>query len=168
VIDIKKYKFKDDNPWAIKNLENKIDKGDLEAARKALNTPLKGKALKLLSQKAPLKEILANDYPITKETILNNLDSDRLQELIDKSNLTNKEYIQIAQIMHKTAKNPEVLLDIFKSKIVAYAYLLIEYEMIDDAFEIVKENDIKYFEYYLLLRKNGIKVDIKEYLNASI
>ena len=24
VIDIKKYKFKDDNPWVIKNLENKI------------------------------------------------------------------------------------------------------------------------------------------------
>ena len=44
----------------IKNLENKNNKGDLEAARKALNTPLKDKALKLLSQKAPLKEILAN------------------------------------------------------------------------------------------------------------
>jgi len=168
VIDIKKYKFKDDNPWVIKNLENKINKGDLEAARKALNTPLKDKALKLLSQKAPLKEILANDYPITKETILNNLDSDRLKELIDKSNLTNKEYIQIAQVMYKDAKNPEVLFELFKNKIVAYVYLLIEYEMIDKAKEIVKENDIKYFEYYLLLRENNIKVDIKEYLNATI
>jgi len=91
-----------------------------------------------------------------------------VKELIDKSNLTNKEYIQIAQVMYKDAKNPEVLFELFENKIVAYVYLLIEYEMIDKAKEIVKENDIKYFEYYLLLRENNIKVDIKEYLNATI
>jgi hypothetical protein len=40
--------------------------------------------------------------------------------------------------------------------------------MIDKALELAKENDIKIFEYYLLLRENGVKIDIKEYLNAKL
>jgi len=168
VVDLKKYKFSKENPWYLKNLENKIDKEDINAAKEALNTPLKDKALKLLSKKADVKEILANNYPITKETILNNLESPRLKELIEKSNLTNKEYIEIAQTLHKTTEVPEKLLEIFESKIVPYIYLLIEYEMIDKALELAKENDVKFFEYYLLLRENGVKIDIKEYMNATI
>jgi len=168
VIDLKKYKFSKDNPWYLKNLENKINKEDIQAAKEALNTPLKEKALKLLSKKADIKEILANNYPITKETILNNLKSDRLKELINKSNLTNEEYIQIAQEVYKINENPEFVMEIFKEKIVAYIYLLIEYEMIDKAMELAKENDVKIFEYYLLLRENGVKIDIKEYLNAKL
>jgi len=168
VIDLKKYKFTKDNPWYLKNLENKINKEDLDAAREALETPLKDKALKLLAKKAELREILANDYPITKETILNNLDSDRLKELIEKSNLSNEDYIEIAQILYKDTKIPEELLELFESKKVVYIYLLIEYEMIDKAMELAKENDIKIFEYYLLLRENGVKIDIKEYLNAKL
>jgi len=168
VIDLKKYKFTKDNPWYLKNLENKINKEDLDAAREALETPLKDKALKLLAKKAELREILANDYPITKETILNNLDSDRLKELIEKSNLSNEDYIEIAQILYKDTKIPEELLELFESKKVVYVYLLIEYEMIDKAMELAKENDIKIFEYYLLLREHGVKVDIKEYLNAKL
>ena len=169
IVDLKKYKFSKDNPWYLKNIENKIDKEDIQAAKEALNTPLKEKALKLLSKKADVKEILANDYPITKETILNNLESPRLKELIEKSNLTNKEYIEIAQILYKDTKVPEQLLEMFETKIVPYIYLLIEYEMIDKAMELSRENDIKFFEYYLLLRENGVKVDIREYIkNASI
>ena len=168
VIDLKKYKFSKENPWYLKNLENKINKEDIQAAKEALNTPLKEKALKLLSKKADIKEILANNYPITKETILNNLKSDRLKELINKSNLTNEEYIQIAQEVYKINENPEFVMEIFKEKIVAYIYLLIEYEMIDKAMELAKENDVKIFEYYLLLRENGVKIDIKEYLNAKL
>ena len=168
VVDLKKYKFSKENPWYLKNLENKIAKEDISAAKEALNTPLKDKALKLLSKKADVKEILANDYPITKETILNNLESPRLKELIEKSNLANREYIEIAQILYKTTEVPEKLLEIFESKIVPYIYLLIEYEMIDKALELTKDNDIKFFEYYLLLRSNGVKIDIKEYMNATI
>jgi len=168
IIDLKKYKFSKENPWYLKNLENKIKNEDLTAAKEALNTPLKDIALQLLSKKADLKEILANNYPITKETILNNLKSPRLKELITKSNLSNQEYIEIAQILYKDTKIPEQLLEIFEDKIVAYIYLLIEYEMIDKALELAKENDIKIFEYYLLLRENGVKIDIKEYLNAKL
>jgi len=168
IVDLKKYKFSKENPWYLKNLENKINKEDIQAAKEALNTPLKEKALKLLSKKADIKEILANNYPITKETILNNLKSDRLKELINKSNLTNEEYIQIAQEVYKINENPEFVMEIFKEKIVAYIYLLIEYEMIDKAMELAKENDVKIFEYYLLLRENGVKIDIKEYLNAKL
>jgi len=168
IVDLSKLKLDKENPWYLKNLENKIEAQDLEAAKEALNTPLKEKALKLLSQKSELKKILANNYPITKETILNNLDSDRLKELIEKSNLTNHDYIEIAQKLYKTTTIPETLLELFENKLIAYVYLLIEYEMIDKAYEIVKEKEIKFFEYYLLLRRNGIKVDIKEYLNAEI
>jgi hypothetical protein len=40
--------------------------------------------------------------------------------------------------------------------------------MIDKANEIVKEEELKILEYYLLLRKNGVKVDIKEYLDVTL
>jgi len=168
IIDLKKYKLDKNNPWVLKVLENKIAKEDIQAAKEALNTPLKEKALKLLSKKAEVKEILANNYTITQETILNHLTNDRLKELIEKSNLTNEEYIKIAQELYKINENPEFVMELFKEKIVPYIYLLIEYEMIEKALELSKENDIKIFEYYLLLRENGIKVDIKEYLNAKL
>ena len=168
IVDLKKYKLSNDNPWVLKNLENKIAKGDINSAKEALNTPLKDKAINLLSQKADAKEILDNDYPITKETILNNIKSDKLKELIDKSNLSNMEYIQIAQKLYKTNENPEFVMELFKEKIVAYIYLLIEYEMIDEAYEEAKEKEIKLFEYYLLLRQNGIKIDIKEFIDAKL
>lgn len=167
-VDLKKYKLDKNNPWVLKNMQIKIENGDLKVAKEALNTPLKDKAIQLLSQKADVKEILANDYPISKETILNNLNSNKLSELIKKSNLSNKEYIEIAQILYKDAKIPEELLELFKEKQVVYIYLLIEYEKIDEAFELVKEYDIKLFEYYLLLRENGVKVDIKEFINAKL
>jgi hypothetical protein len=168
VVNLKKYKLPKDNPWLLKNLENKINKGDISAAKEALKTPLRPQALQLLSQKASVSEILANDYPITKETILNNLDSNRLKELIDKSDLPNMDYIQIAQQLYQTITNPQELLDLFRDKIVPYVYLLIEYEMIDEAMEIASSNEIKFFEYYLLLRKHGEKIDIKEYINAKL
>ncbi len=168
VIDLKKYKFDTNNPWYLKNLENGILKEDKEKLKEALNSPLKDKALQVLGKISDVKEILANNYPIFKETILNNLDHPRLNELIEKSNLSNKDYIEIAQALHKNTKNPETLLELFKNKKVVYIYLLIEYEMIDKALEEAKENDVKYFEYYLLLRKEGVKIDIKEYMDATI
>jgi len=166
--DLSKLKLKKDNYWYIKNLENKILNGDLEAAKEALNTPLKDKALNILAKKSDIREILANNYPILKETILKNLDSPRLKELIGNSKLSNMDYIEIAQILYKQTKVPEELLEKFENKLIPYIYLLIEYEMIDKAYELSKENGIKFFEYYLLLRKNNIKIDIKEYLNAKL
>jgi hypothetical protein len=168
VIDTKKYKLNKTNPWVLKNLENGIKKEDIALAKEALDTPLKDKAMQLLAKKLPIKEILSKNYPITKDTILNNLDSKELSQLIEKSNLTDKEYIQIAQTLHKTSQNPEFLLSIFKNRPIPYIYLLIEYEMIDKAMDVVKENDIKFFEYYLLLRKNGIKIGIKDYMDVTI
>ena len=167
-VDLKKYKLNKDNPWVLKNIENKIEQGDKKLAKEMLNSPLREKAQKLLEKEADVKEILANDYVITKDIILDNLDNNNLKELINKSNLTNQEYIQIAQALYKKIENPEMVLELFKDKMVPYIYLLIEYEMIDKATELAKENDIKFFEYYLLLRENGVKVDIKDYLNATI
>ena len=166
IVDLSKYKLDTNNPWILKNLENRIEKEDLKAAKEGLKIDsLKEKALKLLSKKAPLKEILANNYPIYKDTILNNLESNRLKELIEKSNLKNDEYIEIARILYQKEKNnPENIINLFENKIVPYVYLLIKYEMLDKARELAKENDLKFFEYYLDLKEKNIKLD--EFLDA--
>jgi len=167
-VDLKKYKLDDNNPWVLKNNEIKLKKGDKNLAKNLLNSPLKEEAIKILEKEADVKEILANNYSISKEIILNNLKSDRLKELIEKSDLTNEEYIEIAQNLYKITEIPETLLELFKNKITTYIYLLIEYEKIEEAMELAKDNDIKLFEYYILLRQNGIKIDIKEFLNAKL
>ena len=166
VVDLKNYKFDKNNPWVIKNIENGIKNGDINLAKEGLKIEsLKEKALKLLGEKADIKEILANNYPISKETILNNLDSDRLKELIDKSNLKNDEYILIARELYKKEdKNPENVMNLFENKIVPYIYLLIKYEMLDKARELAKENELKFFEYYLDLKEKNIKLD--DFLDA--
>ena len=166
VVDLKNYKFDKNNPWVIKNIENGIKNGDINSAKEGLKIEsLKEKALKLLGEKADIKEILANNYPISKETILNNLDSDRLKELIDKSNLKNDEYIEIARELYKKEeKNPENVMKLFENKIVPYIYLLIKYEMLDKARELAKENELKFFEYYLDLKEKNIKLD--DFLDA--
>jgi len=166
--DLSKYKLSKNNPWILKLLEIKAKKGDIQATKELLKTPLKEEGVKLLTQNGDVKQILANNYEITKELILKNLDSNRLKELIEKSKLKNQEYIEIARKLYQTTTNPDTLLELFKSKKVAYIYLLIEYEMIDKAFEEAKENGVKLFEYYLLLRKAGIKIDIKEFINAKL
>lgn len=166
VVDLKSYKFSQDNPWVIKNIENRLNNEDVEAAKEALKIEsLKEKALKIISKKAPINEILANNYPIYKETILNNLESPRLKELIEKSNLKNNEYIEIAKILYlKEEHNPENVLNLFENKTVPYIYLLIKYEMLDKAKELAKENELKFFEYYLDLKEKNIKLD--DFLDA--
>jgi len=166
VVDLTKYKFSQDNLWAIKNLENKINKEDLSAAKEALKIDsLKEKALKLLAKKAEVNEILANNYPIYKETILNNLESPKIKELIENSDLKSDEYIEIANTLYlKEEKNPENVISLFEKKIVPYVYLLIKYEMLDKAKELAHENNLKFFEYYLELKEKNIKLD--DFLNA--
>ena len=166
VVDLKKYKFSETNPWVLKNIENGINSDDLTLVKQALKIDsLKEKALEVLGKKASISEILANNYPISKETILNNLDSDRLKELIDKSNLKSDEYILLARELYKKeANNPENVMNLFKDKIVAYIYLLIKYEMLDKARELSKENELKFFEYYLDLKEKNIKLD--DFLDA--
>jgi hypothetical protein len=166
VVDLKSYKFSQDNPWVIKNIENRLNNEDVEAAKEALKIEsLKEKALKIISKKAPINEILANNYPIYKETILNNLESPRLKELIEKSNLKNDEYIEIAKILYlKEEHNPENVLNLFENKTVPYIYLLIKYEILDKAKELAKENELKFFEYYLDLKEKNIKLD--DFLDA--
>ncbi len=168
VLDLGKYKFDKNNKWYIQNLKNSLNNGDLSKAKEALLVDaLKDKALEVLGKNSNAEDVLKNNYPIYKETILNNLDSHKVAELIEKSDLSNEEYIQIAKIMHKNEENPERLLGYFEKKIYPYLYLLIEYEMIDKAMELAKENHIKFFEYYLALRERGLKITIDEYMDAK-
>jgi len=166
VVDLKNYKFSNENPWVLKNIENGIKNGDIASAKEGLKIEsLKEKALKVLGKNSSIKEILANDYPILKETLLNNLENLRLKELIDKSNLKNDEYISVAKELYKKEdKNPENVINMFENKIVPYVYLLIKYEMIDKARELSHENELKFFEYYLDLKEKNIKLD--DFLDA--
>jgi hypothetical protein len=147
VVDLKKYKLEKDNPWLIKNRENEI-------------------------KKATIKELLQKNLPITKEQIINNLETlseKELKKAIENSNLKPRDYIEIAKLCYKKmGDNPELLFSIFEKRVEAYIYLLIQFEMIEKAIELSKENDIKFFEFYLKLRENGEKIDIEEYLDATI
>jgi len=166
VVDLSKYKLDKNNPWVIKNLEIKVNNNDLEAAKEAIKIDsLKEKASKLIWENSSVSEILANAYPISKEIILNNLDNSRLKELINKSTLTNEEYIEIAKVLYKKeSNNPENVMNLFEEKTVPYVYLLIKYEMLDKARELAKENELKFFEYYLDLKEKNVKLD--EFLDA--
>ena len=50
----------------------------------------------------------------------------------------------------------------------ASAYLALKYEHLQKAKEIIEENDLKFFEFFLKLRENGIKADIDEYIDSKI
>ena len=123
-------------------------------------------------KKATIQELLQKNLPITKEQIINNLETlseKELKKAIENSNLKPRDYIEIAKLCYKKmGDNPELLFSIFEKRVEAYTYLLIQFEMIEKAIELSKENDIKFFEFYLKLRENAEKIDIEEYLDATI
>jgi len=65
-------------------------------------------------------------------------------------------------------KDPDTELETIKPLKWGYAYLAFKYEHIDLAREIIEQNDLKFFEFFLQLRLNGIKADIDEYIDSKI
>lgn len=169
-VDLHKYKLPIDNPWVVKNKKNEIT-GDRTKAKEIYKTTsneeLKAIAFEVLKEDLSLEEVLEFNLPLTKERLLENVEADNIAKLIELSDLKESDYIDIAQAMYESHKSePDLLLDMFNKRVYAYVYLLIEFEVIDKAKEVTKENELAYFDYYLTLREEGNKIEIKDFLNA--
>ncbi|MEO1927826.1 MAG: hypothetical protein ABGX26_03975 [Nautiliaceae bacterium] len=170
IVEIGKYKLKEDNPWFILNVKNKLKKDPSyakEVLKKFKNEELKKEAFYIWAKEAPINEILKYDYPITLEIILSHIKDENLTKLLEKTTLTPKEEINIAKNLYQT-QNPDKELEIIKPLKWGYAYLALKYEHLDLAKEIIEENDLKYFEFFLKLRIAGIKAEIDEYIQSTV
>jgi hypothetical protein len=170
VVDISKYKLKDDNPWFILNVKNRMKKDPAyarEVLKKFKNENLRKEAFYIYAKTAPIYEILKYEYPITLDIVLAHVFEERFKELLEKAELKPIEEIEVARKMYGT-KDPDTELETIKPLKWGYAYLAFKYEHIDLAREIIEQNDLKFFEFFLQLRLNGIKADIDEYIDSKI
>jgi len=170
VIEIEKYKLKEDNPWFIQNVKNRIKKDESfakEVLKKYKNEELKKEAFKIFAKTAPISEILKFDYEITLDIILSHIDDKDVKFLIQKSKLTPKEEIEVAKAIYQKF-DPDSEFEIVENLKYASAYLALKYEHLEKAKEIIEANNLKFFEYFLKLRESGIKADIDEYIKSSI
>ncbi|GAB6045735.1 hypothetical protein JCM11957_13330 [Caminibacter profundus] len=170
VIETNKYKLKVNNPWFILNVKNKLKKEPefaKEVLKKFKNEELKKEAFEIYAKKASIKDILKYDYPITLNILLSHIKDNDLGLLIQKATLTPKEQIEFAKNIYQT-RSPDIELELASSLPFAKAYLALKYEHLDLAREVIEKHNIKYFEFFLNLRNNGIKADIDEYINAKI
>jgi len=170
VVEIDKYKLKEDNPWFIQNIKNRLKKDEnfaKEVLKKYKNEELKKEAFKVFAKTASISEILKSDYEITLDIILSHIDDKDVKFLIKKTKLNPKEEIEIAKAIYQKF-DPDSELKIVESLKYANAYLALKYEHLQKAKEIIEANNLKFFEYFLKLRENGIKADIDEYIKSSI
>ena len=169
VIEISKYKLKEDNPWFIKNVKNKLKKEPSyakEVLKKFKNEELKKEAFYIFAKTASIKEILKYDYPITLDILLSHIDAG-IEELIKKAKLTPKEEIEFARKLYST-KTPDEELQITSPLYWANAYLALKYEHLELAEEIIETHNLKFFKFFLYLRKAGVKADVDEYIDSEI
>jgi hypothetical protein len=170
VIEIGKYKLKEDNPWFILNIKNRLKKDEnfaKEVLKKYKNEELKKEAFKIYAKKASINEILKYDYTIDKEIIKAHLKYENVKLLLQKAKLLPSEEIEIAKEIHQSL-DPDKEFDILEPLKWASAYLAFKYEHIQKAKEIIEENELKFFEYFLKLKEAGIKADIDEYIDSKI
>jgi len=167
VVEISKYKLKQDNPWFILNVKNRLKKDPSyakEVLKKFKNEELKKEAFYIWAKEAKIDEILKYPYEITVDIIKAHIKDNDLDKLLQKAKLKPIEEIEVAKELYST-KDPDSELNIIKPLKWGYAYLAIKYSHFDLAKEIVEENNLKFFEYYLNLPK---KDDIDEYINSQI
>lgn len=170
VIEIEKYKLKEDNPWFIQNIKNRLKKDESfakEVLKKYKNEELKKEAFKIFAKTTAIKKILKFDYEITLDIILSHINDKDVKFLIQKAKLTPKEEIEVAKAIYQKF-DPDSEFEIVESLKYASAYLALKYEHLQKAKEIIETNNLKFFEYFLKLRENGIKADIDEYIKSSI
>ncbi|ACM92856.1 hypothetical protein NAMH_0048 [Nautilia profundicola AmH] len=170
VIEISKYKLSEDNPWFIQNIKNRLKKDEnfaKEVLKKYKNEELKKLAFKIYAKNASISEILKYDYEIDVDIIKAHIKDPDVKYLLEKAKLTPKEEIEIAKALHQTF-DPDKEFEIVEPLKWASAYLAFKYEHIEKAKEIVEENELKFFEYFLKLREAGVKADIDEYIDSEI
>jgi hypothetical protein len=170
VVDLKKYKLKNDNKWNILNTLNKI-KIDKDFAKdmllKPINEEVKKAAFYALVDDMSINEMLKYDYDIPFEVVKKHVRDENFNKLLNRVKLSPKEEIEIAREIHQTI-DPDKEFEILKPLKWASAYLALKYEHLQKAREIIEENDLKFFEFFLKLRENGIKADIDEYIDSEI
>ena len=169
VVDISKYKLPKDNYWHKLYLKNKILSDEnfaKEEFKKLKDEELKKLAFYIWAKSAKISEILKYDYEITKDIILAHINED-FSSLLKRTKLTPLEEIEIAKAIYQT-KDPDKELEMIKDLKWGYAYLLLKYEHLDLAKEIIEQNNLKFFEYYLKLKECGERVEIDEYLQSRL
>ena len=167
-VEIGKYKLKEDNPWFILNIKNRLHKNPdyaKEILRKFKNEELKKEAFYIYAKKAPIKEILKYPYEINLEIIKAHINDNDLKLLLEKAKLSAKEQIEVARDIYST-KTPDEELEILKPLPWAEAYLAIKYEHMDLAKEVIEANDLKFFKFFIDLKEKE-KVDIDEYIESA-
>ncbi len=168
VIEIGKYKLNGNNPWFIMNVKNRLNKNPnyaKEVLKKFKNEELKKEAFYIFSKTAPIDDILKYSYDITYEIIENHIQDEHLKLLLERTKLTPKEEIETAKKIYGT-KTPDIELDILDPLKWGKSYLALKYEHIELAKDIIQANNLKFFEYYLIL-KNTKKMDIDEYIESA-
>jgi hypothetical protein len=171
VVELKKYKLDENNEWVILNKLNRLKNEESYAKtilKTSQNEKLLSRAKEIIAKSKNVDDILEFNIPISKELVIDNIENEKLSTLLENSELKNSDYIEIAQKAYELYNDPETLFELFEKQHFAYIYLLIEFEVIDKALEITKEHEIRFFEYYLLLREDGHKVDIKDFLNDRL
>ncbi|WP_456488307.1 hypothetical protein [Caminibacter pacificus] len=166
-IEISKYKLKPENPWFILNVKNRLKKESnyaREVLKKFKNEELKKEAFYIYAQKAPVYEILKYPYDITFDIVKSHINEEGFEKLLEKAKLSPKEEIEIAKELYGK-KDPDSELETIKPLKWGYAYMAIKYSHFDLARQIVEENNLKFFEYYLNLPQ---KDDIDEYIDSQI
>ena len=169
-IDISKYKLKEDNPWFILNAKNRLKKDPSyarEVLKKFKNEELKKEAFYIFAKEASVKEIIKYNYPVTLDILLGHINDEDLELLIKKASLTPKEQIEFAKRLYST-KTPDKELEITDPLPWAKAYLALKYEHLELAEEVIETHELKFFQYFLYLRKAGVKADIDEYIDSKI
>jgi len=170
VIEISKYKLKENNPWFILNIKNRLKKDEnfaKDVLKKYKNEELKKEAFKIFAKNASINEILKYDYEIDKEIIKAHITDENVKLLLQKAKLSPNEEIEIAKEIYQTL-DPDKEFDIIEPLKWASAYLAFKYEHLQKAKEIIEENDLKFFEYFLKLKEADIKADIDEYIDSKI
>ncbi|MEO1958365.1 MAG: hypothetical protein ABGX23_02305 [Nautiliaceae bacterium] len=170
VIDISKLKIKEDNPWFLLNIKNRLKKEPSyakEVLKKFKNEEIKKEAFYIFAKTAPIKEILKYPYDINLEILIAHKMDEKIDLLTKKAKLTPKEEITFAKEIYQT-RTPDKELEILKPLKWGYAYLALKYSHLELAKKVIEENELKFFEFYLKLKENQIKADIDEYINSAL
>jgi len=170
VIEISKYKLDSDNPWFVLNMKNRLKQDEnfaKDVLRKYRNEELRKLAFKIFAKKAPISEILKYDFEIDYEIVKVHIKNKALKELLKRAKLSPKEEIAVAKELHQTI-DPDKEFEIIEPLKWGSAYLALKYEHLQKAREIIEENNLKFFEFFLKLREAGVKADVDEYIDSKI
>ena len=189
VTDIDEYKLNKSGAIYQRNLQNRL-KSDNLLVDKALNeansgSPLFEEARELLIKTADKKSIEKNNLEWNSALMVqflgrnsandNGLDFeyDEIKGYLSKVELSKYDYIALAKKLFNQI-NPDEIIELFyhlqhdfDNANGAYLYINLELEKMDEAkayLEQYGEDDLEDFRFYLILKENGAKVTLSQYI----